>query len=141
MHVDIGAAAPGVWSMTVKDATTGTTFSQTLPYPSTEATAEWIEETPVVIGNNGSVGVGPMPNLSTVNFDLATVNGANAKLKSSEEVQLVDSNGAPLATPSAPASDTDGFNDCAYAKTCPVPSGSLATTSGHTTTHHAAHKH
>jgi hypothetical protein len=138
MHVDIGAAAPGVWATTVKDVTTGKTFSQTLPYPSTEATAEWIEETPLVIDSSGNV-TAPLPNLSTVNFDLATVNGANPKLKSSEEIQLVDSNGAPMATPSAPAADTDGFNDCAYAKTCPTPSGSLATatTSTHTSTHHS----
>jgi len=138
MHADIGAAAPGVWSMKLKDVTTGKTFSQTVPYPSTEGTAEWIEETPLIIGTNG--GFAPLPNLSTVNFDLATVNGANAKLKSSEEVQLVDSNGAPLATPSAPASDADGFNVCAFAKTCPVPSGSLATTSSRTSSHHHSKK-
>ena len=138
MHADIGAAAPGVWSMKLKDVTTGKTFSQTVPYPSTEGTAEWIEETPLIIGTNG--GFAPLPNLSTVNFDLATVNGANAKLKSSEEVQLVDSNGAPLATPSAPASDADGFNVCAFAKTCPVPPGSLATTSSRTSSHHHSKK-
>lgn len=143
MHVDIGAAAPGVWSMTVKDVTTGKNFSQTVPYSSTEATAEWIEETPVVISNNGNVGIGPLPNLSTVNFDPGTVNGANPKLKSAEEVQLVDANGAPLATPSAPDSDTDGFNDCAYASTCPVPSSSPSGTAGHATAahHHSRHGH
>lgn len=136
MHVDI--AGPGAWTITVKDVTTNNTFTQPVPYTSTLATAEWIEETPVVIDNNGSVSVGPLPNLSTVNFDLATVNGANPKLTSSEEMQLVDSNGAPLATPSAPAADTDGFNDCAYAKSCPAPSSSLATTtSSHTRTHHS----
>jgi hypothetical protein len=141
MHVDIGAAAPGVWSTTVKDVTTGKTFSQTLPYPSTEATAEWIEETPVVIDNNGSVSIGPLPNLSTVHFDPGTVNGANPKLKTSEEVQLVDTNNVPLATPSSPDPDTDGFNDCAYAKSCAAPTtSSPTTTSGHAT-HHAARKH
>jgi hypothetical protein len=134
MHVDIGSTAPGLWSMTVKDVTTGKSFGQTVPYSSTEASVEWIEETPVVIDNNGSVGVGPLPNLSTVTFDLAAVNGANPKLKSSEEIQLVDSNNKPLATPSAPAADTDGFNDCAYASTCSPPSGSLSTTTSHTTT-------
>jgi hypothetical protein len=140
MHVDIGAAAPGAWTIKVKDVTTSKSFSQAITYPSSEATAEWIEETPVVIGNNGSVGVGPLPNLSRIHFDLGTVNGANPKLTSSEEVQLVDSNGAPLATPSAPDADTDGFNDCAYAKSCAAPSGSLATTSGHAPMHHAAYR-
>ena len=47
---------------------------------------------------------------------------------------------APLATPSAPASDADGFNVCAFAKTCPVPSGSLATTSSRTSSHHHSKK-
>ncbi len=137
MHVAIGQSAPEVWNITVKDLTSSGSFSQTVPYSSTFATAEWIEETPVNVGSGG-VNVGPLPNLSTVSFDLATVNGANPKLKPSEEIQLVSSNGAPLATPSAPAADTDGFNVCAYASSCPSPSTSLATTtSTHTSTHHA----
>src|SRR5947208_5395475 len=134
MHVDIGEVVPNseVWSMTVKDVTTGKSFSQTVPYSSSHATAEWIEETPLVIDTSGNV-FNPLPNLSRVNFDLATVNGANPKLKSSEEIQLVDSNNKPLATPSSPDPDTDGFNACAYASSCAAPSTSPPPTS--TTTH------
>ena len=122
MHVDIGEVVPlsNVWTITVKDLTNGQTFTQTTPYTSTHATAEWIEETPVVFGTNG-VQVGPLPKLSTVNFDLAQANGANPQLTPAEEMQLVDGSGNPLATPSAPDSDTDGFNDCAYASSCAVP--------------------
>lgn len=137
MHLDIGSAAPGLWSMTMKDVTTGNSFSQTVPYSSTEASVEWINETPVTIDSSGNVGIGPLPNLTRVMFDLATVNGANPKLTSSEEIQLVDSNNKVIATPSAPATDTDGFNDCSWASTCPVPTGSLSTTTSATTTHHA----
>ena len=41
-----------------------------------------------------------------------------------QEMQLVDTNGAALATPSSPDPDTDGFNDCAYASTCAAPASS-----------------
>jgi len=78
-------------------------------------------ETPVVIDNSGKVSVGPMPNLSTVDFDLSLANGAPAGLTAAEEVQLIDSTGAALATPSAPDADTDGFNVCTCASLCGVP--------------------
>ena len=57
-------------------------------------------------------------------FNNARTNKANAALKTSEEIQLVDFNGAVLETPSAPDSDADGFNDCSYSATCPTPRSS-----------------
>jgi hypothetical protein len=142
MHVDIGEATPGseVWTISLKNVSTGKSFSQTVPYPSTHATVEWIQETPLVIDTSGNV-LAPLPNLSRVNFDLATVNAANPKLKSSEEIQLVDSNSAPLATPSSPDPDTDGFNICSYAKTCAAPTTSSSTTGSHTTVKHHSRRH
>jgi hypothetical protein len=121
IHVAIAESTPGVWSISVQNKTTGQTFNQTTPYTSTHASIEWIEETPVVIDNSGNVTVGPLPNLSTVNFDLSLANGAAAGLSASEEIQLIDTNGAPLATPSAPDADGDGFNVCSYASSCGVP--------------------
>ena len=125
MDVSIGETVSGsnVWTMVVKDVTTGQTFSQTVPYPSTHLTAEWIQEAPTIIGSGGA-NVGTMPNLSGANFDLATANGAPAGLSPSEEIQLVDSSGTVESTPSAPDPDADGFNDCTYATTCAAPSGS-----------------
>jgi len=38
--------------ITLKDLTTGQSFSTTVPYTSTHTTAEWIEETPLLIGTN-----------------------------------------------------------------------------------------
>ena len=35
--------------------TTGSTFTQTVPYSSTHMTAEWIEETPVVFDTQGNM--------------------------------------------------------------------------------------
>ena len=40
-----------VWNVTIKDLTTGQSYSTTVPYSSSHATAEWIEETPLEIGD------------------------------------------------------------------------------------------
>ena len=72
------------------------------------------------MSNSGRVQVGPLPNLSTVTFDPGTVNHGSPGLVPAEAIQLVDANSTPLATPSNPDSDADGFNDCAYASSCGV---------------------
>jgi len=121
IHVDIREVIPAseIWSIKINDKTNGQSFGITVPYPSTKGSAEWIVETPLTVGTGGA-GLSTMPNLSTVHFDNATRNGANARLKSSEELQLV--NGSQIvATPSAPDSDTDGFNACTYATSCAIP--------------------
>ncbi|HEU4978049.1 MAG TPA: G1 family glutamic endopeptidase [Solirubrobacteraceae bacterium] len=122
MHASIAEVVPDsdLWTITLKDLTRGESFTQTIPYPSTHTTAEWIEETPLEIGTNA--GFSALPNLSNVPFDLATTNGQPANLKASEEMQLVDSNGSVIGSPSAPDSDLDGFAACAWATSCPVPS-------------------
>ena len=101
--------------------TTGKSWTQTVPYSSTYGTAEWIEETPVVIDNSGNVSVGPLPSLSTVRLNNGQANSANPNLISSEAIQLVDFNNVVLATPSAPDPDKNGFNDCSYATSCAAP--------------------
>ena len=111
-----------VWTITIKDVTDGQSYSNTVPYPSTHTTAEWIQETPLILGTGA--GFAAQPNLTTPAFDLATTNGAPAKLKSSEEIQLVDSSGNVIGTPSSPDPDTDGFNVCAWAGTCTAPASS-----------------
>src|ERR1700737_1481341 len=55
------------------------------------------------------------PTLSTTTFDLAQVNGAAAGLNASEQINLVDSSGHVIGTPSAPDGGSDGFNACGYA--------------------------
>jgi hypothetical protein len=124
MTSTISTPANGVWTFSMADTTRGWVWSMTTPYSSTQGSAEWIEETPVVIDNSGKVTIGPMPNLSTTNFDLARTNGANAGLKASEEIQLVDANNNAIATPSAPDPDADGFNVCTYAGSCGGPASS-----------------
>ena len=111
-----------LWTITLKDLTNGQSFTTTVPYSSTHATAEWIEETPLEIGTNA--GFAALPNLTAPAFDLAATNGAPANLKASEEMNLVDSNGNVIGAPSAPDPDADGFNACTWAGTCTAPASS-----------------
>src|SRR5437667_7118824 len=125
MHASIAEVVPdsNVWTITLKDVTENETFTLTVPYSSTHLTAEWIEETPLIIGTNA--GLAPLPKLTSPAFDLATVNGQPANLSASEEIQLIDFNtGKVIGTPSAPDSDRDGFNACAWATTCSAPRSS-----------------
>jgi len=121
MHASISEVVPdaNLWTITISDVTRGESFSTTLPYASTHATAEWIEETPLEIGTNA--GFSALPNLTNPNFDTGTVNGSPANLKSSEAMQLIDSGGSVIGTPSAPDSDADGFGACAWATSCGAP--------------------
>lgn len=106
-----------VWNITLKDVTRNETFSTTVPYSSTHATAEWIQETPLLIGTDGT-GLADLPNLTTNAFSNAKTNGAPAGLKASEEMQLTDSNSRVIGAPSAPSSTADGFNLCTWASSC-----------------------
>jgi hypothetical protein len=104
------------WNVTLKDLTTGQSFSTTVPYSSTHTTAEWIEETPLLIGTNA--GFAALPNLSNPAFGSATTNGQPAGLKTSEELDLTDSNGNVIGAPSAPNATADGFDACTWATSC-----------------------
>ncbi|HEV3127581.1 MAG TPA: G1 family glutamic endopeptidase [Solirubrobacteraceae bacterium] len=124
MHASVAetVANSNLWVITIKDVTRNESFSTTVPYSSTHATAEWIEETPLLIGTNA--GFAALPNLTTPAFDLSTTNGAPANLKASEQMQLIDSNNNVIGSPSAPDPDADGFNACTWAGTCVAPSSS-----------------
>jgi len=127
MHVAIteNPVNSEIWTIEVDNLSNGQNFTTTTPYSSTYATAEWIEETPVVIDDNGDVTVGPLPNLTKVHFDLSITNGGAAQLKNSEQIQLVDLNsGQVLATPSKVDRDADGFNVCTYSSRCRKPRSS-----------------
>ena len=124
MHSSIAEAVAGsnVWTITLQDVTRNETFTTTVPYSSTHLTAEWIEETPLILGTNA--GFAALPNLTSPVFDNATTNGAPANLKSSEQMQLIDSNSNVIGTASAPDPDGDGFNACTWATSCAAPSSS-----------------
>ena len=118
MHASIAEVVPNsnIWTITLKDVTRGESFTQTVPYPSTHLTAEWIEETPLLIGTDA--GFASLPNLTDPAFTSATVNGQNANLQTSDEIQLIDANGNVIGTPSAPNSTHDGFSACTWATSC-----------------------
>jgi len=117
-HADITevAANSNVWKITLTNTTKGQTFTTTVPYSSTHATAEWIEETPLLIGTNA--GFAALPNLTNPAFDNARTNGQAANLKSSEIMQLIDNNGKVIGTPSAPDAQADGFAACTWSTSC-----------------------
>lgn len=127
MSVSIADLVPGVWTITLKDVTDGQGFTQTVPYPSTMLTAEWVEEAPVMVSTGAPLasGLSTLPNLSTAHFDAATVNGHPAALTAAEEIEMTDSSGTVIAVPSGPDADADGFDVCAYATSCPVPTSEL----------------
>jgi len=116
VHVDVNQTLPGVWKISINNLSTGGWFTKTVPYASTHATAEWILETPLLIGTNA--GFSAMPKLSTVVFDPGTLNKGAPDLQAAEAIQLVGTNGQVVATPSAPDSDRDGFADCTFATSC-----------------------
>jgi hypothetical protein len=123
MSASIAETIPGseIWTITISDLSDGQSFSTTVPYTSTHATAEWIEETPLVLS---AAGFAALPNLSSPQFDHATVNGASANLKPSDAIQLIDASGKVIGTPSSPDLDTDGFNVCTWAGVCAAPASS-----------------
>jgi hypothetical protein len=124
MHASLAEVVPdsNLWTITITDVTKGQSFTQTVPYTSTHTTAEWIEETPLLIGTNA--GFASLPNLTSPAFDLATTNGAPANLKASEQMNLIDSNSNVIGAPSAPDPDADGFNACTWATSCGAPGSS-----------------
>jgi hypothetical protein len=105
-----------VWDITIQDQTQGESFSTTVPYPSTMDTAEWIEETPLEIGTDA--GLASLPNLTDPGFNSATVNGGNPDLTTSDEIQLVDSSGDVIGSPSAPNATGNGFSECTWTSSC-----------------------
>jgi hypothetical protein len=129
IHASVTESVLGssVWTITLKDVTRNESFSTTVPYTSTNSTAEWIDETPLTIDSSGA-SQASLPNLTLTPFDNATANGSSAHLTASEELQLVDGSGAVIGTPSGPDPEADGFADCAWATHCAIPSTSPAAT-------------
>jgi hypothetical protein len=124
MHASVAETVPNsnLWVISIKDVTRNESFTTTVPYSSTHGTAEWIEETPLLIGTNA--GFAALPNLTNPAFDLGTVNGAAPNLKSSEQMDLTDANGNVIGTPSSPDPDLDGFSACTWATSCAAPGSS-----------------
>jgi hypothetical protein len=116
------AQTPGQWSITIDNLSTGHTFSTTVSYSSTMATAEWIVETPLVVSTGGGpTGLAAMPSIGTVHFRNATLNFANPGFQKIDEMVLTSSSGKVIAQPSAPGKSRNKFNDCVWKTTCAAP--------------------
>jgi peptidase A4-like protein len=119
ISASVSELEPTLWRITISDLSRHETFTTTTPYPSSRATAEWIEETPVTIGTGGT-GVAALPKLTRAPFDDATVNGHPAQLTPAAQIRLTGKSGV-IGAPSAPDSGGDGFGACAWASRCRVP--------------------
>jgi hypothetical protein len=117
MSAKITKGSGVTWTITLKDVTTGKSFTTSQTYAGPQSSAEWIEEAPTVNGNQANVA-----HYGTLKFDPGTVNGANPHLTASEGGVMVQHN-RQVSTPSNPDSDTDGFN-CRYGATKPSPPSS-----------------
>jgi hypothetical protein len=113
--------ASSLWRITLRNVTRGRTFRRTVPYTSTHATAEWIQETPLIIGTDA--GLASLPDLSRTTFDKVRVNGTNARLKRTQRILLTTSGGRVIGRPSAPDARRDGFAVCSWSKRCRAPGG------------------
>ena len=119
MHADISevVANSNVWKITLQDVTKGETYTTTVPYSSTHATAEWIQETPLIL-DPSNPGLAALPNLTTNSFSAAKTNGQNADLTAGEKMLVTDSSGKVIGTPSNPNATADGFSACTWATSC-----------------------
>jgi hypothetical protein len=103
MTVTVKKGTGNSWTITVKDATSGHTFTKHLTYASCLCSAEWIHEAPTVNGTQSRLA-------STTNavFDPGFVNGTTV-IGSGGTVNRIQLVGPTDATPSNLDSDHDGF--------------------------------
>lgn len=112
MQASIVNNGNGTWTISLKDVTSGQSFTTTQDYSGPGQSAEWIEEAPTVGGR-----VATLANYGQTTFDPGTVNGANPGFVASDGGVMIQKN-VQVSTPSVPDSDTDGFN-IAYGSTAP----------------------
>ena len=117
MTASINQVSGTSWSITITDTTTGKSFSTTQNYTGPGASVEWIEEAPTVGGRVATLAHYSSPDT----FDPGTANGGNPGLTANDAGVMVQKR-TQVSTPSAPDSDTDGFN-MAYGSKAPAAPG------------------
>lgn len=108
----------GTWTISIKDNSTGGSFSTVKSYGGPGASAEWIEEAPTVGGRIAQLAHYSSPQT----FDPGTVDGRSPGLRSSDGGEMVQGRQV-VSIASNPDGDTDGFN-MAYGSTPPSPPSS-----------------
>jgi hypothetical protein len=131
MCARISEEAPGSWSISLDDRSTGTPFSTVQAYGGPGESAEWIMESPTVCSSiTEKCTVGPLADYGQATFDLATVNGLDPDLTPDDAVVMFTDPETPaISTPSVPNLDTDGFN-VAYGAAAPPPPPSVSPDQG-----------
>jgi Peptidase A4 family len=103
MTVTVKKGTGNQWTIVVKDATSGQTFTKKLTYASCLCSAEWIHEAPTV---NGTQAV--LASTTNVVFDPGFVNGTTV-IGSGGSVHRIQLVGPTDATPSKLDTDHNGF--------------------------------
>jgi hypothetical protein len=103
MIAGIARVSDAAWTITLRDATTTRSWSSRERYDGAGDSGEWIEEAPIVDGDQTT-----LADFDTVSFRAARINGANAQLQASQPIEMVD-DGAIVARPSAPGATADDF--------------------------------
>jgi len=118
MSASVTSNGNGTWTITIRDSTTGGSFSTVQSYNGPRTSAEWIEEAPTVGGRIATLAHYSSPQT----FDPGSVDGVNPKLSASAGGDMVQQ-GQVVSIPSNPDSDTDGFN-VSYGSAQPAPPSS-----------------
>jgi hypothetical protein len=101
------------WTITIKDNSTGQSFTTTQSYSGPGSSAEWIEEAPSIGGRVATLARYSSPDT----FDPGTANGKAPGLTAADSGAMVQHR-AQVSTPSNPDSEGDGFN-MAYGSAAP----------------------
>jgi hypothetical protein len=118
MTATITKGSGSSWTITIKDVTSGGSFTTTQNYTGPGTSVEWIEEAPTVGGRVATLAHYSSPDT----FDPGTANGAGPGLTAADSGIMVQKR-TQVSTPSNPDSDADGFN-MAYGSSAPAPPGS-----------------
>lgn len=119
--IDRVSGLAALWQLTLRNLTTGESWTTSTTHASLFGSAVWAVEGRVLVDEFGE-GHSLMPTLSATQFDEITLNGAYPRLRPEErEVFVPAMTTEVLGTPSLPQPDGNGFGACAWATTCPVP--------------------
>lgn len=114
----------GQWQISLKDNTSGQTYSTTRQYASSDSSAEWVEEAP-----SSRLGVVSLDNFGTVNFSGASTvkDGKSVTISQAngQGITMINRSGQPLASPSALGSDGSSFSVSRTQASSSVPGGTI----------------
>ena len=144
-HADIheNGNGSGKWTITLSNVTQAKSFSINVNYTSTYATAEWIEEAPIVVSvYPPAAGFAPLPDLTPVEREFTAIWQSSSPSSENSSKRFLPTKKV-TATPSGVDPDADGFNVCTYSTTCAAPTTSSGpvSRSSRTTRRSGGHRH